>query len=687
MTDGVSRGRLRWGLLAAGNIASEFAEGIRNSETGELQAVAARDLGRAQAFAATHQVPVFYGSYDELLADPSVDIVYISTPHVSHAEWAIKAANAGKHMLVEKPITMSCAQAEAVFEAARQNEVFVMEAYMYRIHPQIERLTQLIREGSIGTVRAIDINFNFNVPASNTGRLVDPDLAGGGILDVGGYGVSTARTVVEAALGVDIAEPLEVKAMAHLGIESHVDEYSTAVMRFADDILATLSCGIRLEKDGAIRVYGTEGQITIPRPPWVFKMRGAGDSEIIVKRYGKGSETLTVHANRGLFTAEADYVASYIADRQAPLVTWASSLATMRALDQWRKEVGLVYSRDTEEGAQALPKATGKSTLRPSIAKALLAPLGNHVSRLVLGTDAARDPESVMVLWDHYISIGGNTFDSAWIYNQGKAETRLGWWIEKQGLRKEVILLDKGAHSPIPPWPLALYTECTPEALSRQHAESLHRLRTDYIDIYMLHRDNPDVPVGEIIDVLNQHKRKGTMLCFGASNWSKARIEEANAYATKNGLEGFTSVSNQMSLAEMVNEVYPGAISFGNPEARAWLAQKQMPLFPWSSQARGFFLDQKDSAYQPKDFADRQAGDIERHWASPGNFARKERADELGKKLGSSAMGIALAWVLHQPFPTFPLVGPRSIAELNDSAFASALDLTANQIQWLEGQK
>jgi predicted dehydrogenase len=479
MIDEVGGGRLRWGLLAAGKIADEFAEGIRNSERGELRAVAARDLARAKTFAARHQIPALYGSYEELLADPSVDIVYISTPHAFHAEWAIKAANACKHILIEKPITMSHAQAEAVFEAARQNDVFVMEAYMYRIHPQMERLMQLIREGSIGAVRAIDINFNFDLPATQTGRLVEAELAGGGILDVGGYCVSMARTVVEATLGLDVAEPIEVKAIAHIGSDTHVDEYSTAVMRFPGDIIATLSCGIRLNKDGAVRIYGTEGRITIPDPPWVFKMRDAGDSEIIVKRYGSGSETVTVHADKGLFTAEADYVASYIADREVPLVSWASSLATMRALDRWRQEVGLVYRRDTEEGAQTLPAARGKDALRPSIASALFQPLGKQVSRLVLGTDAARDPESVMVLWDHYISIGGNTFDSAWIYNQGKAEARLGWWIEKNGIRKDVILLDKGAHSPIPPWPLTLYTECTPEALSRQHEESLQRLRTD----------------------------------------------------------------------------------------------------------------------------------------------------------------------------------------------------------------
>ncbi len=676
--------RLRWGLLAAGRIAHEFAEGVRSSGSGELKAVAARDLGRAEAFAAEHAIGSAYGSYDELLADASIEIVYISTPHDSHAEWAIKAANAGKHVLVEKPITMSHAQAEAVFEAARQNDVFLMEAYMYRIHPQIVRLTELIREGRIGSVRAVDVCFNYDVPAEEAGRLGNHRLAGGAILDVGGYTVSTARTVVEAATGLEVAEPLEVKAIGHLGKDSRVDEYSTAVMRFPGEILATLSCGYRLQKDGAIRVYGTEGQITIASPPWMPEMRVAGDSTILIERHGQEPESITICAEKALFSAEVDYVAGFIEAGQTPLVSWASSLATMRALDRWRQEIGLVYDRETEEGAVTLPKAQGRKELRARIGSVLFPPLGKPVSRLVLGTDAARSPESVLVLWDHYLSLGGNIFDSAWIYNQGSAETQLGWWIKKQGVRADVVLIDKGAHSPIPSWPHSLYTECTPEALSRQHLQSLERLQTEYIDIYMMHRDNTAVSAGEFIDVMNRHRNSGTMRSFGVSNWTQGRIEEANRYAAQHGLQGISSVSNQLSLARPVHEIFPGTVSFGDAESRAWLAKTQLPLFPWSSQARGFFLEEEDIGYQAKDFADRQAGDIERHWSSPENRARKDRAGQLGRELGISTIGVALAWVLHQPFPTFPLIGPRSIEELNSSAFAGALELTPRQVEWLD---
>jgi len=291
-------------LLAAGAIAGEFAEGIQHSEFGEVRAVAARDLARAESFAAAHGIPVAYGSYEELLADPAVDIVYISTPHSAHAEWAIKAANAGKHVLVEKPITVSHAQAEAVFEAARQNDVFVMEAYMYRIHPEILRMEELIREGAIGAIRALDVCFNFDAPPAAAPRLYDHAIAGGAILDVGGYTVSTARVVVEAATGLSVAEPIQVKAVGHIGAASRVDEYSTAVMLFPGEIVASLSCGIGLRKDEAIRVYGTAGQITIPEPPWLHSMRAAGDATLLVKRYGEAVQTITVRAEKGLFTGK-----------------------------------------------------------------------------------------------------------------------------------------------------------------------------------------------------------------------------------------------------------------------------------------------------------------------------------------------------------------------------------------------
>src|SRR5262245_32651872 len=141
---------LKWGLLATGNIAKAFAKGVARSKTGKLAACASRDKAKAEAFAKEFNVPKAHGSYEALLADPEVQAVYISTPHPLHAEWAIKAAEAGKHILCEKPIGLNHAEAMAIVEAAARNNVFLMEAFMYRCHPQMAKVVELVKGGAIG---------------------------------------------------------------------------------------------------------------------------------------------------------------------------------------------------------------------------------------------------------------------------------------------------------------------------------------------------------------------------------------------------------------------------------------------------------------------------------------------------------------------------------------------------------
>ncbi|MEV7097974.1 Gfo/Idh/MocA family oxidoreductase [Amycolatopsis sp. NPDC051045] len=330
---------LRWGLLAAGTIAAHFAEGVGESEHGVLAAVAARDAGRAQEFAARFGIPKAYGSYEELLADPDVDAVYVSTPHAMHKQWAIAAAEAGKHVLCEKPLTITAADAEEVIAAARAHDVFLMEAFMYRLHPQTRRLAELISAGAIGEVRAVDTTFSFDSNPEETARLSDPALGGGGILDVGCYCTSLARLVAQAATGQDVVEPTEVSGMAHLSATG-VDEWATGLLRLPGDILATISCGIRLAREDGIRVFGSRGQIHIPQPAWIHPLRTPGVSQIILTPAGGEPEIIEVEATQGVFAREADHVAAHVEDRQAPELTWAETLANLRTLDRWREAVG-----------------------------------------------------------------------------------------------------------------------------------------------------------------------------------------------------------------------------------------------------------------------------------------------------------------------------------------------------------
>lgn len=187
--------KLRWGILSTGSIAKTYAHSLPQSRTGERVAVGSRSVSAADAFGQKLDVDPSsrHGSYAELIADPTVEAVYIATPHPFHCEWAIKAAEAGKHVLCEKPMAMNHAEAVAMFEAARANSVCMMEAFMYRSHPQIARLIEIIRSGRIGEVRNIQATFGFRAGADPKTRILSNALGGGGILDVGCYAVSFAR--------------------------------------------------------------------------------------------------------------------------------------------------------------------------------------------------------------------------------------------------------------------------------------------------------------------------------------------------------------------------------------------------------------------------------------------------------------------------------------------------------------
>ena len=337
----------KWGIISTGRIAAKFADQLPKSKTGVLFAVASRTKEKAEEFARLHDAPRAYASYEELLRDPDVDIVYIATPHPMHAEWAIKAAGAGKHILCEKPLTINVSEARQAIDAARSHDVFLMEAFHYRCHPQTAKILELIQEKIIGDVRMIQANFSFNGEYNLAHRTLNHDLAGGGILDVGCYPVSLVRLVAGAALGLDFAEPLELKGCGMIGNKSRVDEYAVASLEFPSGILAQISCGVQLHQENIARIYGSRGRIIIPTP-WVVSING-GTSKIIVHKDGeKEQKEIDVTSDQGLFAIEADTACRYIPHRQAkpPAMSWEDSLGNMRVLDLWREAIGLVYDME-----------------------------------------------------------------------------------------------------------------------------------------------------------------------------------------------------------------------------------------------------------------------------------------------------------------------------------------------------
>ena len=251
---------IRWGIIGPGTIAKTFADGVAHSRGGKLVAIASRNPdkpGLGDNFPGARIV----NGYEALLADKDVDAIYIATPHTGHAEWAIKAIRAGKHVLVEKPIALSAYDAEAIYYEARKAGVFAGEAFMYRVHPQTAKLIELVKSGVIGDIRIIRSSFGFNMGSVRPEhRLFANETAGGGILDVGGYPVSMARLIAGAADGKPFLDPDKVSGVAHLG-QTGVDEWASAVLKFPNNIIAEVSCSIMANQDNTLRIIGSEGRI------------------------------------------------------------------------------------------------------------------------------------------------------------------------------------------------------------------------------------------------------------------------------------------------------------------------------------------------------------------------------------------------------------------------------------------
>ena len=299
------------------------------------------------------------------------------------------------------------------------------------------------------------------------------------------------------------------------------------------------------------------------------------------------------------------------------------------------------------------------------------APLDRDVGRLVLGTtwfEPSGQGAAGDVL-DAFVELGGTIVDTAENYGRGKSELVIGRWLRDRGRRDRIVILSKGGH------PYDGRSRIDPDSIREDLMGSLERLAVDTIDVYLLHRDDESVPVGPILDALNGHKAEGRIRTFGASNWSTPRLDEAAAYASAHGIEGFSSSSVQFALAEPAAPPWPLCISGRDGGSRTWYERTELPLFAWSSQAGGFFAA---TDHDPPD------AEIERVYGTEANRARRRRAAELAGRLGVTAPEVALAWVAAQPFSIFPIVRTRRPAHLVECAAAVELRFDPETLRWLD---
>lgn len=287
--------------------------------------------------------------------------------------------------------------------------------------------------------------------------------------------------------------------------------------------------------------------------------------------------------------------------------------------------------------------------------------MAHPIGRCVLGTSGIRDESGYSIL-DHFMAAGGTCIDTARAYGGGVSEQAVGGWIAKNN-PSDLVVIGKGAHPP----------DCRPDAVKADLAESLNRLGLQKIDIYLLHRDDPQVPVGEWVDALEEERAAGRISTYGGSNWSRQRMDEANVYADTNGRPRMAALSNHFSLAEPVEMLHPGCAGTSIEDQR-WLTETGIVLIPWSSQARGFFSDVNRDLLDPN---------LWRCWDTPENRARRDRARLLAADRGVAAINIALAFVLSQPFVTMPIIGPRDTGELAIALAGADITLDEAERQWL----
>jgi len=306
--------------------------------------------------------------------------------------------------------------------------------------------------------------------------------------------------------------------------------------------------------------------------------------------------------------------------------------------------------------------------------KEIVAGVDKPVSQLALGTVSysLANKERSFSLLDDFVTAGGTAIDTARCY--GESEDVIGLWMESRANRERIFLITKGGLSRHDSCRLAV--EGIEEKIESDLTESLQRLRTDYVDLYFLHRDTEEIPVARMVDCLNKELRRGRIRAFGGSNWEPRRVDEANEYAAKRGLTGFAAVSNNLSLAVPTEPYYRGLVSV-DEAGRRWHARTGIPLFSWSSQARGFF----SGRFRPDV---RTNADMVRVYYTEGNFERLRRATMLGQRKGGySATQVALAYLLHLRLPLVPIVGPLIEDELASCLGALQIKLTHPEVQWL----
>lgn len=340
--------QLRFGIISTGNIARQFIEGINGGATrSTVAAVASRSIDNAQAFADQYGIATAHGSYDALLADPNIDAVYNALPNLYHKEWTLKALAAGKHVLCEKPMGMDASETIEMFAAAKQADRLLVEAFMYRTHPQTQAVLAKIREGAIGEVKLIRTTFCYRTEKINGNTRFDQSLGGGAIMDIGCYCIDLARQIT----GED---PTTIQAVGRLHDSTDggsIDVSASGVLAYPSGVVSTFSCAMDTQASNLAQICGTTGYIEVPvpwkpgvaEPTWMLRTMQRPRQDGVRDEAGEQLETFTTHADKPLYALEADAFAEAVLDGAPPFMSPEESIGNAKVIDALRKQVGVQW--------------------------------------------------------------------------------------------------------------------------------------------------------------------------------------------------------------------------------------------------------------------------------------------------------------------------------------------------------
>jgi predicted dehydrogenase len=312
---------IRWGVLSTANIGrNRVIPAIQASSNGRVTAVASRSLEKARAFADDLGIETAFGSYEELIASPDVDAIYNPLPNSEHAAWSIRCAEAGKPTLCEKPLARSAAEAQRMVDAFAQRGVLFAEAFMYRFHPQTQRVKQMIQDGAVGDLRSMQASFTFPIRGEDNIRL-SKALVGGSLMDVGCYCLNVMRFMTGA-------EPYEAHALSRVGAESGVDESLTGILEFPGGVLGHFDSSLRTYFNHAYEVRGTRGRISVEQGFVMPK-----DAETVIRWWHDEEYEEIRIAPANSYTIMAEDFASALLENRPPRFAPEDAVANMRVID------------------------------------------------------------------------------------------------------------------------------------------------------------------------------------------------------------------------------------------------------------------------------------------------------------------------------------------------------------------